>query len=72
MCAIPTTRILLRSLGAYDETVRLKDSQYFLMQWLLLRKVRGATNERSHALSQIFLELLDRATSGVKTVIQGQ
>jgi choline dehydrogenase-like flavoprotein len=54
---IPTTRILLRSLEAYDQTVWLKDSQYFLLPLLLLNRVRGATHESLHALSQIFLEL---------------
>ena len=54
-----TTRILLRSLGAYDQTAWFKDSQYFLMPLLLLRKVRGATREWLHALSQVFLEMSD-------------
>jgi hypothetical protein len=52
-----TTRILLRSLGAYDQTTWFKDSQYFLMPLLLLRKVRGATRESLHALTQVFLEM---------------
>ncbi len=54
---IPTTGILLRSLAAHDETVWLKDSQYFLVPLMLLRKVRGATREWLHALSQVFLEI---------------
>jgi len=54
---IATTGILLRSLGAYDQTVWLKDSQYFLMPLLLFRKVRGATREWLHALSQAFIEV---------------
>lgn len=57
--AIATTGILLRSLGAYDQTAWLKDSQYFLVPLLLLRRVRGATREWLHALSQIFLELAE-------------
>jgi choline dehydrogenase-like flavoprotein len=52
-----TTRILLRSLGAYDQTTWFKDSQYFLLPLLLLRKVRGATREWLHALTQVFLEM---------------
>ena len=54
---IATTRILLRSLEAYDQTAWLKDSQYFLLPLLLLKRTRGATRESLHALSQIFLEL---------------
>ena len=57
--AIATTRILLRSLAAYEQTVWLKDSQYFLVPLVLLRKVKGATREWLHALSQVFLEISD-------------
>jgi choline dehydrogenase-like flavoprotein len=55
--AIATTRILLRSLAAYGQTVWLKDSQYFLVPLVLLRRVKGATREWLHALSQVFLEV---------------
>ncbi len=56
---IATTRILLRSLGAYGQTTWLKDSQYFLVPLVLFRKVRGATREWLHALSQLFVEIAD-------------
>lgn len=56
---IPTTGIILRSLGAFDETVHIKDSQYFLLPVALTRRIPGVRSERLHALSQIFLELLD-------------
>jgi hypothetical protein len=58
---IPTTRILLHSLDAFDQDVYLKDSQYFLLPLVLFRKVRGAASESLHALSQVFLELVDPA-----------
>jgi hypothetical protein len=58
---IATTGILLRSLGAYDQTAWLKDSQYFLLPLVLFRRVRGATREWLHALSQVFLEVFDPA-----------
>ena len=67
---IATTRILLRSLGAYDQTVWLKDSQYFLMPLLLLRRVRGATREWLHALSQVFLEVSDPGGQDTSAHIQ--
>jgi len=57
--AIPTSRILLRSLEAYEQTVWMKDSQYFLLPLLLLKRMRGASSESLHALSQVFLELFD-------------
>jgi len=55
--AIATTRILLRSLAAYGQTAWLKDSQYFLVPLVLLRRVKGANREWLHALSQVFLEV---------------
>jgi choline dehydrogenase-like flavoprotein len=67
---IATTGILLRSLAAYDQTVWLKDSQYFLMPLLLFRKARGAARERLHALSQAFIELIDPTGRGPTAHIQ--
>lgn len=58
---IATTGILLRSLAAYDQTTWIKDSQYFLLPLALRRRVPGATRESLHALSQLFLEILDPA-----------
>ena len=68
--AIPTTRILLRSLGAYDQAVWLKDSQYFLLPILQFKKARGATREWLHGLSQAFLELADPGGQGTTEHIQ--
>ncbi len=67
---ISTSGILLRSLAAYDQTVWMKDSQYFLLPLMLFRKVAGATREWLHALSQIFLELSDPPHEGKTTHIQ--
>jgi hypothetical protein len=67
---IATTGILLRSLAAYDQAVWLKDSQYFLLPLLLFRKVKGATREQLHALSQAFIELADPAGRGQTAHIQ--
>ncbi len=55
---IATTRLLLQMLGAYEEKVWLKDSQYFLLPLVLFKRVRGATVEPLQALSQIFIEFL--------------
>jgi choline dehydrogenase-like flavoprotein len=61
--AIPTTAILLRSADAYDETVALKDSQYFLLPLALFRGARGAAREKLHTMAQLFLELRDATIS---------
>ena len=68
--AVATTRILLRSLAAYGQTVWLKDSQYFLVPLVLLRRVRGATQEWLHALSQVFLEISDPRRKDTTTHVQ--
>jgi choline dehydrogenase-like flavoprotein len=67
--AIATTQLLLRSLAAWDQPVWLKDSQYFLVPFMLFRKVKGAAQERSHGLSQIFVELFEEA-GGVRAHVQ--
>jgi ferredoxin len=60
---IPTTQILLRSLGAAARTAVIRDSQYFLVPALLGRRVAGVASERLHALAQLFVEIRDPAVS---------
>lgn len=61
--AVPTTEILLRSLGAYDRTVWLKDSQYFVLPLLVRRRTSGARQEALHTLAQVFVEIVDPVVS---------
>lgn len=56
---VSTTNILLRSLEAYDRPVPILDSQYFLLPALLRKHVGNVRTERLHALSQVFVELVD-------------
>jgi choline dehydrogenase-like flavoprotein len=56
---LATTKILLESLEAFDQTVALQDSCYFLMPLLRFRATPGASRERLHTLAQAFLEILD-------------
>lgn len=60
---LPTTKILLESLGAYDHPLRMRDSQWFLLPLLRYRKVSGVASEDLHTLSQIFIELTDLTLS---------
>jgi choline dehydrogenase-like flavoprotein len=60
---IPTTGMLLRSLGAYDHVVTAQDSQHFLLPLVLLRDAGNVREERLHALSQLFIEILDAGIS---------
>ncbi len=54
---IPTAQIVLRSQGAYDRPLILRDSQYFLFPLLLARRTRGVQAEALYTLSQLFIEL---------------
>jgi len=56
---IPTTQTLLRSMSLCDQTVWMKDSQYFLFPLALARSPGDGRRESLHAPSQIFLEILD-------------
>jgi choline dehydrogenase-like flavoprotein len=60
---LPTTKIVLDSLEAYDRTLTLKDSQYFLLPLLRFAPTSGAMKEDLHTLSQVFLEILDKEIS---------
>jgi choline dehydrogenase-like flavoprotein len=56
---LPTTKILLDSLDAYEQPVTLQDSCYFLLPLLQYGATRDAAQERLHTLAQCFLEILD-------------
>jgi len=56
---IPTTGILLRSLRAYDHPLPIRDSQYFLLPVALAKRIPNVRHELLHALSQLYLEILD-------------
>jgi choline dehydrogenase-like flavoprotein len=60
---IPTTGILLRSIGAYDKVVTAKDSQHFMLPLVLAKDAGNVREERLHALSQLFIEILDEDVS---------
>ena len=57
--AIPTTQILLRSMSLQDQTVWMKDSQYFLFPLALTETAGDVAREQLHTLSQLFIEILD-------------
>jgi choline dehydrogenase-like flavoprotein len=54
---IPTAQILLRSQSAYNQPLRLQDSQYFLFPLVLARRTRDVQTEPLYTLSQLFIEL---------------
>jgi nucleoside-diphosphate-sugar epimerase/choline dehydrogenase-like flavoprotein len=56
---LPSTRIILESLGAFDHPVPVRSSQYFLFPLLRPQRTAGAGTEELHTLAQLFLELSD-------------
>ena len=56
---VSTARTVLHSLGRYDRTVRLKDSQYFLFPLVLTRSGGEVRHEALHTLCQMFVEIFD-------------
>ena len=61
--AIATTRILLASMRAYDKPVTLRDTLFFLLPTLQYDGVPGVAAEALHSLSQVLVEIYDRALS---------
>lgn len=58
---IATSAILLASLNAFDQPVRIKDSQYFLFPLLRFRGSKAVEQEALHTLAQLFIEIHDRS-----------
>jgi choline dehydrogenase-like flavoprotein len=56
---VATAKIVLQSLGLYDRTLHLKDSQYYLFPLLLTRSGGDVRRESLHTLSQMFIEIFD-------------
>jgi choline dehydrogenase-like flavoprotein len=59
--ALPTTKILLASLHAYDTPVTMRDSQSFVFPMMRFRGTPGVLDESLYTLAQVFLELADPA-----------
>ena len=58
---IPSTAILLASLGDFGDSIRLQDSFYFLLPLLRLAGAPDITQESLHTLAQAFLVMRDPA-----------
>jgi len=58
---LPTTKILLTSLGAYDTPLTMQDSQSFVLPLMRYRAVPGVIDEKLYTLAQLFVELADPA-----------
>lgn len=58
-----TTAILLRSLGWYDRSVEIADSQYYVLPLLQSSAAPNVMHERLHTLAQVFLEIRNEKIS---------
>lgn len=60
---LPTAKIILNSLQAFNRPVRLLDSQYFVYPLLRFRSIDGVETEPMHTSAQVFLEIDDQRVS---------
>jgi hypothetical protein len=60
---IATTKVLLKSLDAYDRPIWFCDSQHFFVPFLQFRGTKGTLEEKAHTMAQLFVEILDREVS---------
>jgi hypothetical protein len=60
---VPSSKIVLKSLDAYDQPRVLLDSQYFILPIISARGDGKVPREALHTLSQIFLEIQDETIS---------
>jgi choline dehydrogenase-like flavoprotein len=58
---LPTARIMLTSLDAYDQPIQAVDNCYYLLPLLRYRSRPDALEEPLYTLAQIFIEVLDEA-----------
>jgi choline dehydrogenase-like flavoprotein len=67
---IPSTKILLKSMDAYDQPVEVLDSQYFLLPMLTLAGNGNVSHEALQTLSQIFIDIQDKEISAYTVHLQ--
>ncbi len=60
---LPTAKIVLNSLHAFDTPIQLRDSQYFIYPLLRFTLTDGVESERMHTSSQLFMEIDDQRVS---------
>jgi len=56
---VESTRLLLSSLGMYDQSATIHDSQYFLTPFIQYQRSPKVQEEELHTLSQLMIEVLD-------------
>lgn len=67
---VESTRILLQSLGAYDEPLTGLHSDRFVVPLIRLQKSKGISRAELHTMAQVFLEIEDSALCGEMVHVQ--
>ncbi len=60
---LPTAKIVLNSIAAFDTSITLVDSQSFIYPLLRFDNTHGVETEKMHTSSQVFLEIDDHHVS---------
>ena len=60
---LSTAAILLKSYEAYNQSIIMKDNQYFLFPFITFSSVKNVFEERLHTLAQVFIEIFDSEIS---------
>lgn len=56
---LSSTRIILRSMGAYNRYVVIRHSEHFQVPIVRKERIEGVCSEKMHTLAQVFLDLID-------------
>jgi len=67
---VPTTKIMLSSMRAYDKSVFIHDSQHFIIPMIRYTNVKGTNREELFTLSQLFFEYFDTSEANYASFFQ--
>ena len=67
---ISTAKIVLTSLQSHDQPLTIQDSQHFFVPGILFKRYRNLAKEKSHTLSQLYLEILNKKINDQSIHIQ--
>jgi hypothetical protein len=67
---LPSAQMVLRSMQAYDTTLSILDSQYFLLPLMRYAGAPGISSDPLHTLAQVFIEIFDTEVSAKSVHLQ--
>jgi len=57
---LSSSRIMLETMGKYDQPLNIKESQYFILPLIRFGGLKNVSTENLHTLCQIFIEIFDK------------